>query len=164
MEDRTIKYAAAGALLALLLCSGKSQAFNAWFTVARFDEQTNWAPDLRQWQDAASFREARMPTPQKSFSDRDIASTALESWDANAEDSEDERELSETVARELIEMGVPEDRAASAAQLAGKAFNVQRFPGKAIDSALKKDPLFQAMLAELRKGGYDNPSGFFDGD
>lgn len=84
-----------------------------------------------------------------------IASAALALWDANAEEAESPLAIGVAVASGLLEQGVSKDTAALASALAGKAFDAAAFPERPVPSELEREPLFAAMLEELRGGRWD---------
>lgn len=90
-----------------------------------------------------------------SLSIQDIASATLQFWDMNAEEAESEHALKVAVARGLVEMGVAPETAALAAALAGRAMNAHEFPARPVDPVVAGQPLYQAMVAVIQRGGYD---------
>jgi hypothetical protein len=95
-----------------------------------------------------------MSTTDKLSTPTEIASAALALWDANAEEAESPLALGVAVASGLIELGASKNTAALAAALVGKAFEFAASP-EPVPPELEQEPLFVAMLEQLRSGEWD---------
>lgn len=85
----------------------------------------------------------------------EIASAALSLWDALADDAESPEDLIAEIAAELSDMGLPGGAANHAAWVAGRAFDAAAGRGEPVPDDLAHDPVFAAMLEELRGGAWD---------
>jgi hypothetical protein len=96
---------------------------------------------------------------ESSPSIQEIASAAIAFWDINVEEAEGQNALIAAVVRDLVEMGVASETAALAADLADKALNAHEFPDRPVEKELEEQPLYQAMVAAIRDGGYGRVGG-----
>jgi hypothetical protein len=92
-----------------------------------------------------------------SLSIQQIAAAAIQFWDMHASDADSEHALKTAVARNLMEMGVQPEDAALTAALANKAMNALESPEQLVSPLIAAQPLYQALLAEIRHGD-DTPS------
>ena len=86
-----------------------------------------------------------------SLSIQQLAAAAIQFWDIHASDADSEHALKTAVARHLMEMGVQAEDAALTAALANKVMNALESPDQPVSPLIAAQPLYQALLAEIRR-------------
>ena len=86
-----------------------------------------------------------------SLSIQQLAAAAIQFWDMHASDADSEHALKTAVARHLMEMGVQAEDAALTAALANKVMNALELPDQPVSPLIAAQPLYQALLAEIRR-------------
>ena len=86
-----------------------------------------------------------------SLSIQQLAAAAIQFWDIHASDADSEHALKTAVARHLMEMGVQAEDAALTAALANKVMNALELPDQPVSPLIAAQPLYQALLAEIRR-------------
>ena len=86
-----------------------------------------------------------------SLSIQQLAAAAIQFWDIHASDADSEHALKTAVARHLMAMGVQAEDAALTAALANKSMNALESPDQPVSPLIAAQPLYQALLAEIRR-------------